>query len=295
MTKKEFSNRIVLISGKELECFPKNVQPDNARELGKNFLEKEREFFKTNAALFYRNAQRILSDSKMFLAPVYITGYMKFIALPFPTLGAVIEWWIDNPNLISKDENGNEIFITETGKFYHAFRLEGSYCTRYYKAKKQFESYSLREVVAILKNGENPQALKIAKDDENLNRSYFELLKKYKELYLQHFVNELEELRVDYLKQKVAAEREISSFATKKMEMKKQLEKGEINEEKYKNAIFSTSERKKELLQFLKELAKNCVDNFVKNDEIEKELVYEFITEEEFVHSQRLNLLNAEA
>ena len=58
---------------------------------------KDEQLFLANAFLFYKNAQQILTDSRMFFAPVRINNGMTFHGTPgshYPTLGMYIEWWL---------------------------------------------------------------------------------------------------------------------------------------------------------------------------------------------------------
>lgn len=114
------SDTITLINGTRLECFPLALPPEiikgntimsdtngdtnwvgNTLKPGQKpeDFRKERDkadrLFYEHAHLFLSNADRILSDSRMFLTPLDIVNGMAYTG-PFgtPTLGAYIEWWL---------------------------------------------------------------------------------------------------------------------------------------------------------------------------------------------------------
>lgn len=191
-------NRIVLLDGRELECFPKDGETssiDNTLALDSTgqYLsvgsrrkvsgeEKQAdpavEFFLKNAYLFYRNADRILSDSRMFLAPVPIqsglaytgtSGFMK------PTLGVYVEWWKNCSVNVTCDKSGAEALtyhlagsplsganrcscvypdgrscIIVHDHFHPIFKSFIEINVRYDDAKNRYKAYSLEEVAALL-------------------------------------------------------------------------------------------------------------------------------------------------
>lgn len=192
-------NRIMLINGSELVCYPKVVQPtvyseDNLsldgsgefltlgskRAAKKGTTEKDEleDFFYKNAFLIFHNAQRILSDSRMFLAPVPIRNGLAYTGtsgLNCPTLGVYVEWWLNCEANITKDKKGRDALTCHIA----GSPLSGSnHCTcvypdgktgdishypfinvwstfmkinkRYTKAKQMYEAYTLPEVVDIL-------------------------------------------------------------------------------------------------------------------------------------------------
>lgn len=123
-------NRIELINGTQLACYPKPVVPAHYNEdkltidksgeyltigskpaVKKDTTEKDEliELFFTHAFLFYHNAHRILNDSRMFLAPVPMQNCMAYTGtsgFSRPTLGVYIEWWLNCESDITKDNEG---------------------------------------------------------------------------------------------------------------------------------------------------------------------------------------------
>lgn len=128
-------NKIVLLNGKELECYPKvkeasandndTLRLDNTGEYlslhtpTKEELEKlkkqkddaDQAFFMDHAYFFYNHANAIFSDSRMFLAPVTASNGLAYTGtsgLRNATLGVYLEWWIYGDGYNLKDREGND-------------------------------------------------------------------------------------------------------------------------------------------------------------------------------------------
>lgn len=235
-------NRIVLVNGTELVCYPKVVQPECYSEdrlsidttgtyltVGsKPFVKKEmteqderKDFFYKNAFLFYRNAHRILNDSRMFLAPVPIQSGLMYVGtsgLQSPTLGVYIEWWLNCEADLTKDEQGNDaltcrfagsplsgtnhcICVYPDGKtgdishsrFIKVWRPLMTINARYTKAKQMYEAYSLQKVVELLlaagetRESELETQLDIAMGRERvLKHNYSCLMQRYDDLHAKY-------------------------------------------------------------------------------------------------------------
>lgn len=218
-------NRIVLINGAELVCYPKAVQPDSncddnisldssgeyltagskhAAKKETTERKKQEDFFFKNAFLFYRNAHRILNDSRMFLAPVPIQNGLAYIGtsgLHNPTLGVYVEWWLNCEANITKDKKGKDALTCHIAG---SPLSGGNHCAcvysdckirdishypfrdvwstfmkinkRYTKAKQMYEAYSLQKVVELLlAAGENRESEletqpKIILDEQSLSQ-----------------------------------------------------------------------------------------------------------------------------
>ena len=62
---------------------------------------RQEKLFTDNAFLFLANYSRILSDSRMFLAPVYVRNGLAYSGyLPAATLGGYIELWLNCPSSV---------------------------------------------------------------------------------------------------------------------------------------------------------------------------------------------------
>lgn len=235
-------NRIVLINGSELLCYPKAVQPEaysedclsldksgvcltagskpvvRKPEAGKDGVK---DFFYKNAFLFYRNAHRILNDSRMFLTPVPVQSGLAYTGtsgLQNPTLGVYIEWWLNCDADVTKDSEGREALtcriagsplsgnnhctcVYPDGKtgvichcpFVNVWSTFMKINKRYTKAKQMYDAYTLPEVVELLQAaGESRESeletqLDIAEGSANmLKRLYAGLMEKYNKLHEQY-------------------------------------------------------------------------------------------------------------
>lgn len=238
-------NRIVLINGSELVCYPKVVQPkfysEDRLSLDKSgtyltvgskpskpvakegTAEKDelKDFFYKNAFLFYRNAHRILNDSRMFLAPVPIQSGLMYTGTSgfhYPTLGVYIEWWLNCEADITKDKHGKDALTCrivgsplsgsnhctcvypdgKTGDISHSrfikvWRTLMNINTRYTKAKQMYEAYTLQKVVELLlaagesRESELETQHDIAMGRENvLKHNYSCLMQRYDKLHAQY-------------------------------------------------------------------------------------------------------------
>ena len=227
-------NSITLMNGAVLECFPKesyqgDFVPDKMKldatgtylSLGnkpckpqpRTTEEKERQkkLFTDNAFYLLAHQERIMRDSRMFLAPIGIQNGLAYTGISgfhAPTLGIYLEWWNECSIALRTDKDGKRSLV---------FRLAGSplsganHCaevyedgrtesvqvssfishwqpfvninTRYDEAKHMYEAYTLEQVLAILH----------AEDGEGWNYS-----SEIKERFMQSEINELKK-RVERL------------------------------------------------------------------------------------------------
>ena len=195
--------KIVMFDGKELTCYPvEQPKETESNELSLDttgtYLQigrkpvrtqeeideeaaAQRQLLIDNAYLFYKNASRILSDSRMFLAPVTMDNGLAYTGTSGfrnPTLGVYIEWWLCCPQDITHDLEGQPALtyffagsplsgmnscsaVTPEGKTikinYGSFReVWQSFMRinrRYDEAKGKYEAYTLKEVRDLLKEG----------------------------------------------------------------------------------------------------------------------------------------------
>ena len=160
-----------------LQTSPQALTPE---EIKAKMREEERNFFLPNAFFFLQHADRILTDSRMFLAPVPVQSgiaYSGTSGFRNPTLGIYIEWWQHcpeshwhdadgNPTLVyhlagSPLTGGNQCAMTDEAGTFISVKLPKflplwtSFMhinTRYTEAKERCECYSLQQVAAILKS-----------------------------------------------------------------------------------------------------------------------------------------------
>lgn len=206
---------ITLINGTTLVCYPKAERPDSIKEdqlkldttgeylsigKGKTFQKareernkmerQELEFFLDHAFYFYKNADRIFKDSRMFLSPVPVRSGLAYIGtngLNRPTLGIYLEWWIYCKGDITHDQEGNDALtyyiagsplsgsnscscVYPDGKtivihhdsFSTVWSSLATINKRYTEAKQRYEAYTLQEVWDILSSTEQSEASKLA-------------------------------------------------------------------------------------------------------------------------------------
>lgn len=194
---------IELIDGTRIEAFPKAVQPETIKE-DKFVLDTTGEYLQVGnrkrmpkrtterdiiaqqrGELLCRNLHRliaesdkILADSKMFLAPVPIhngLAYFGTSGFQNPTLGVYIEWWRHHKCAWVIDELGERqpliyiagsplsgankcayvgaegmsygVSVTNFAPVWQPFMNVN---TRYTEAKQRYDAYTLEEVVEIL-------------------------------------------------------------------------------------------------------------------------------------------------
>lgn len=152
--------KITLLDGRELECYPciselkgencnvkglhdsqgrkavdyNNLEFDTTgrylsfgkkRGRSKKYVEDlemfiERQLFVDNAFLLLQNRERILQDSRMFLAPVAVESGLAYTGTSGfrnPTVGVYLEWWSLCEGALRRDENGVRSLV---------YRLAGS-------------------------------------------------------------------------------------------------------------------------------------------------------------------------
>lgn len=204
------NDKITLIDGSQLDCYPIAFPSDEIvssefsldttgqylqigtkphfttdKEISERRKQEEidEKLFYEHAHLFLANADKILSDSRLFLAPVNVenglayTGTSRFHK---PTLGVYIEWWLHHKDA-SIDAKGLPIWfisgsplsgsnacsaVDSKGKTYRA-QLNGSFLAvwssfvevnnRYNEFKGRYMAYELREVIDILEGTNDSQ------------------------------------------------------------------------------------------------------------------------------------------
>lgn len=220
-------NSITLMNGAVLECFPKESHqddfvPDKMKldatgtylSIGNKpckpqprtteEFEQQKKLFTDNAFYLLAHQERIMRDSRMFLAPVAVqnglayTGTSGFLA---PTLGIYLEWWDACSEALRVDKEGRRSLVyhlagsplsgtNHCAEVYEDGRTESvqvssfishwqpfvNINTRYDEAKHMYEAYTLEQVLAILH----------AEDGEGWNYS-----SEIKERFMQSEINDL--------------------------------------------------------------------------------------------------------
>ena len=131
-------NKIILIDGRVLDCYPLAKEApekleDDHLELDKTgqyliigrgkpsptpqpspTIEGKRQLFIENAFYLLAHSERILSDSRMFLCPVAIQNGLAYTGTSGfhgPTLGVYLEWWQLTEDAMHTDNKGRRCLV----------------------------------------------------------------------------------------------------------------------------------------------------------------------------------------
>ena len=152
---------------------PAKPKPTDEEE---RYLQK---LFTDNTFLILANRERILSDSRMLLAPVTVRNGLAYSGtFQTATLGVYIEWWMNAPYSVLFDEKDDAMsliwylsgsplsggnlcsMVTEDGKtetvrvpfFRKLWPKFTDILADYHDAKECYQAYTLPETIDILKN-----------------------------------------------------------------------------------------------------------------------------------------------
>lgn len=162
------SNLITLTDGRKIEC---HVAPE-IKSLNMGRLKENARLFFNNVLLFIEHSDAILSDSRMFLTPIYSQSFSPFFTRP--TLGAFVEWWnvcarkpierhgypicyisgnpmTGNHACLAVAPDGNIVKAELLTSFIGLLRSFGSINRKYRHLSELCETYSIQEVVSTLK------------------------------------------------------------------------------------------------------------------------------------------------
>lgn len=298
------TDKIKLIDGSELECYPIALQPEVAdsdnlsldttgqylqvrkkahfvtdKELAERRKQEEIDsrLLYENAYLFLANADKILSDSRLFLAPIGVVNGMAYTGTSGfrkPTLGVYIEWWLHHSEG-SFDKEGNPIWyisgsplsgasaccsVDRKGKLhsrvYSNRGFSGTWHTfmevnnRYKEAKAKYMAYALEEVIDMLKGQTDAAQLfkthlrleKVKYDNlisslkSQLNyakQQSSEYMAKIQQLIFNLHKEEVEEYYKKCLNLHTVSDLLHSQFLEKRIELRKQLRSGAIDNREY--------------------------------------------------------------
>lgn len=188
---KDTDRRMVLADGSVIHGYnPENIDYDTEQEFyhivkcgsyvgaGKNSALRSSKMFHKNAFFFLSHADKILQDSRMFLARVPIVSLVAdvYYDIRQPTLGVYIEWWRSNKdatveldgrkwlvwNLPSHAKEPCSI-VNEEGeirKYTHPKTREleeslASYSSRYKEAVRDYAWFTLEETISLLRQNES--------------------------------------------------------------------------------------------------------------------------------------------
>ena len=164
-----------------IEAFPKAEESENIKSDAteqKTLDQRRLTLFLQNAHRLIGESDRIMADSRMFLAPVPIRNGLAYTGtsgLRNPTLGVYIEWWRNYECAWTKDKygarqpiyyiagsplsgcnacayvdtegNGHTVSVYPFNNVWHSFMSVNAH---YAEAKQLYEAYSLEEVIERL-------------------------------------------------------------------------------------------------------------------------------------------------
>lgn len=194
-------NSITLMNGAVLECFPKesyqtDFVPDKMRlDVTGTYLnvgnkpckpqpktteemEQQKKLFTDNAFYLLAHQERIMRDSRMFLAPVAVQNGLAYIGTSgfnAPTLGIYLEWWNECPIALRVDKESRRSLVfhlagsplsganrctevyedgrtepVQVSSFISHWRPFTAINTRYDEAKHIYQACTLEQVLEIL-------------------------------------------------------------------------------------------------------------------------------------------------
>lgn len=200
-------NSITLMNGAVLECFPKesqpcDIEPDKMQldATGKylsignkkpykgkekapiapteEMEQQQKKLFTDNAFYLLAHSERIMRDSRMFLAPVAVHNGLAYTGTSGfcnPTIGIYLEWWNECARALRTDDEGNRSLVFYLSgsplsganccaEVYEDGRIESvsvhsfidhwrpfmAINQRYTEAKHMHQAYTLQQVLDIL-------------------------------------------------------------------------------------------------------------------------------------------------
>lgn len=222
-------NSITLMNGVVLECFPKESHqgdfvPDKMKldatgtylSIGNKACkplprttedeEQQKKLFTDNAFYLLAHSERIMRDSRMFLAPVDVQNVLAYTGtsgLHTPTLGIYLEWWNECSIALRTDKDGNRSLVfhlagsplsgtNHCAEVFEDGRIEpiqvSSFIshwqpfvninTQYDEAKHMYQAYTLEQVLEILHTEDGERWDYSAEINERFMQSEINELKK---------------------------------------------------------------------------------------------------------------------
>ena len=297
------NNFITLLNGKELECYQ-----------GKSFMGRSHQrIFKDeneNMPLFenfvwflLENAEKIMSDSRMFLCPIYSQVFSPFFT-GMPRLGTFIEWWLYYPER-SRDKEGNPIFCISgnpmTGshgcysvdKNGHARKVSelsfgsilksfGKVNSLYKEVKKDCEYYEFDEVIRILSGESYELRMELVKTKiklertaelynttkvkyENVSNGLRRLIKENKKLQLNQSKDEIMRFYTQYLLLEKTFDKEYEIFVKERRKLREKLKTG-LPVDEYRLKLAEVGKKQKQIHKEMGVLSEKFMkDTFGKN------------------------------
>lgn len=240
--------------------------------------------FLNNAFLFYRNAHRILSDSRMSFATVPIILKKNKKGIRYVTLGALVEWWLNCEEDVTKDKDGHDALtyhlvgnaLTGTNQCYCVYpdgqaekivlKNFGTACSSFMNTCKKYaetpegiDVLTLEEVVNVLANAEmsieaklsiqlikeERQRVVLEKKYDKLNRQHITLEDQYYHLAIEHHRVKLEEFRKEHILRKDKTDTAIRQLEEMRAEYRTQMKQGLITNVEYQRLFMDLEKQKK--------------------------------------------------
>ena len=305
-------NKITLLNGTTLICYLKAEQPGSIKEEDekKNRMQ-DLKFFLDHAFDFFKNADRIFQDSRMFLAPVPCPTWGDF-----RTLGIILEWWINSGGKFTKDKEGNDALTYEfagnpmTGTnscrcvypdgtckpiSYNSFMcIWESYrniSNRYKEGQQRYKAYSLQEVWEILSLSEQSETSvlttklmiqegrekRMKKQLSALRNRYDELYQKFYKICLKHYQKDLDDFRDEYNRRKRETGNELKAIRDQRRKLKSQLKQGALDGKTYQKLLYPLNQKTKWMENQLGIFKGNIISNFLQSDDITYSMIVDYL------------------
>lgn len=303
-------NSMILMNGAVLECFPKESNqgdfvPDQMKldttgvylSIGNKpckpqpstIEEKERQkkLFTDNAFYLLAHQERIMRDSRMFLAPVAVQNGLAYIGTSgfnAPTLGIYLEWWNECPIALRTGEDGHRSLVfhlagsplsganrcaevyedgrvehTQVSSFINHWRPFTTINTRYDEAKHIYQAYTLEHVLEIL-HAEDSKSVeikvrfmqseinKLKKRIERLTKESDKWHSMYVDTFMKYKEAEVCEAFSTFQSLREECETQINSIKVRKRTLRAELKSGCMDNLTYQRTLTPLNKQIKDLV-----------------------------------------------
>ena len=290
----------------------KNEHVNEEKELERLFLD--------NAFVFLENRERILSDSRMFLCPLPFNrsglAYTGTGGFRNPTLGVFIEFWNSCPLATTTEENGKKWLVyhiagsplsgsnrcglvnpqgetkcEQVTSFIKIWPIFININTRYDKAKRNYDSYTLRQVLYILENEgvntyneKNAHIFFLEQTNKEL-KTRMRSLKAYTDRIYMKLHQALMELKRENLKafmleyndREQAMAYRLTQIRHERLELRKRLKANEIDNIQYQRLWMPIHKEKEKIVFEMEQFVYNTLQTLYPDDNITLNEVKDFI------------------
>ena len=288
-----------------------SASPDKKKEESAEKALSER-FFLDHAFYFLEHADRVFSDSRMFLAHVPVVSgiaYTGTSGFTHPTLGIYLEWWLNCEADVRHDSDGNDaltyyiagsplsgcnkcacVYSDGSTKSisHHSFLPVWSTFIdlnrRYTEAKYIYESYSLQEVYDILvasdESEERGLAVRLKIQDERygtLTEMYHSQCAKIKDMAMRLHNSELATFKAELLKRKEDTNKALANLEIERKELRKQWENGELPQLEYSRKVNSLRLQEKDLEQKLEQFKYDSIEQLLSSGDLTIGMVNDYL------------------